>query len=142
MMEIKETRDIADVLECVPFECRIRAKHRDTMPIKEMLCAVSNSFDHDPLFKFFIARHEGRIVGYLVFKVRNENPDRNISVMRVYCDFEHPELKDAFLDILKAYGKQLKITRLVTVVNECRMIKYLQKKWGCRVLYTVLERRL
>ena len=54
MIEIRETRNIQDVLQCVPYECQIRDKGRDKVPLKEMLYSTAQWFASDPDFHFFM----------------------------------------------------------------------------------------
>lgn len=140
MIEIRETRDIQDVLQCVPFECQIREKGRDKVPIKEMLYSTAQWFASDPDFHFFMFYDEGRIVGYVALRLVKDRNERTVHIIRIY-NGKSPEFWDAFKGLINAIKKAFSLTKMTGLASNDMMKRYL-KRQGFSEAYTLMERRL
>lgn len=141
MIEIRETRDIQDVLQCVPFECQIREKGRDKIPLKDMLYLTAQWFASDPLFRFFLFIEDDRIVGYCAIKVILDKYEGGIYVIRGYRDPGKPELMEMFWELARELGKFYKLDRVLFKAENDKIKESFEQKWGFKTTYTMMERR-
>jgi hypothetical protein len=139
MIEIRETRDIQDVLQCVPFECQIRDKGRDPVPLKEMLYVTAQWFASDPDFHFFMFYEDGKVVGYLALKLVKDRKDRAIHIIRIY-NGKAQGFWEAFANLMNAIKKAFNIDKITGLASNEMMKRYLKKR-GFKEAYTMMERR-
>lgn len=141
MIEIRETRDIQDVLQCVPYECQIREKGRDKVPLKEMLYLTAQWFASDPYFHFFMFYEDGKLIAYVALRVIIDKHEGGIFVIRGYREPDKPEVMEKFYELAKQIGKAYKVDRLM-IKTENEKIRNHFADNGFSELYTVMERRL
>ena len=140
-MEVKETRNIQDVLECVPFECQIREKGRDRVTVKDMLYFTAQGFANDPSFRFFIFYEQGRIVGYVALRILFDKYERGVHIIRVFKDKNFPEVLVKLEELLTAICTHYKLDRIIGRADSPSMKKYMESK-GFTTAYTVMQRRV
>jgi hypothetical protein len=140
-MRIIETRDITEVLRCVPMEMEIRKKGRDHMPIRDMLSLVKENFEHNPLFHFFLIFEDDsdNLIGYFAIIIRPQKEFRTINLYRIWHDGSK-EVRDKIEEIITQIAKETKCRRLTIEVykNESSI----ERLYGFRKSSTVMERRI
>jgi hypothetical protein len=140
-MRVLETRDISEVLRCIPMELEIRKKGRDTMSIKDTLSLLKLNFDHNPYFKFYMIFPDDTddLLGYIALIIRPEKEMKTIHLYRIWYNGTQVVM-DQIKDIIKYISKETKCRRLTIEVfkNE----KALEKKWGFKKSSVIMERRI
>jgi hypothetical protein len=140
-MRVIETRNISDILQCIPMELEIRKKGRDVMPIRDMLSLLKQNFEHNPCFKFYmIFADEGdTLLGYIGLIVRPEKEVRTIHLYRIWHDGTK-EVLEKLKEIIKLIAKETKCKRLTVEVYKDE--KALERVYGFKKHSTIMERRI
>lgn len=140
-MRIIETRDINEVLKCLPMEVKIRNKGRDVTAIKDTLSLLKTAFEINPYMRFFMAFPDDsdELIGYLVLIIHPEKELKIIHLYRIWYDGKK-EVLNQFIEIIKYLAKEFKCKRLTIEVfkNE----KALERKWGFKKSSVIMERRI
>ena len=138
-MIIERTTEIADVLECIPFEQEIRNKGRDTTRISKMILFIKDQLPN-PMFGYWIAYDDDKIVGYTVAMLSLVPTMERLMVLRMYA--KKRDLQEQFEEILVTWAKEYKIkTASITVVNNS-IAKALERIDGWKPMSINLERRI
>jgi len=140
-MRVVETREISEVLRCIPMEVEIRKKGRDVMPIRDTLSLLKLNFDLNPYFKFYmIFPDDGEeLLGYIVLIIRPEKEMKTIHLYRIWYNGKK-EVLEQMKEIIRYISKETKCKRLTIEVfkNE----KALERLWGFKRYSVVMERRI
>jgi len=136
-----ETRDISEVLRCLPMEIEIRKKGRDVMPIKDTLSLLKMNFEHNPYFKFYMifADEEDKLLGYMAIIIRPQKEYKTIHLYRIWYDGTK-EVFEKMKEIITYIGKETKCKRLTIEVykNEAA----LERLYGFKKSSVIMERRI
>jgi hypothetical protein len=140
-MRVIETRDIADILKCIPMELEIRKKGRDIMPIRDMLSILKKNFDSNPFFKFYmILEDEGeKLLGYVGLIIRLEKENKTIHLYRIWHDGTK-EVLDKLKEIIRYISKESRCKRLTIEVYKNE--KVLERIYGFKRHSVIMERRI
>jgi hypothetical protein len=138
-MIIKETRNIADFLPCVPFEMKLRKKGRDKVLLKNTLSLLKENFENNPALRCFIAYENNEIVGYLIFIFYPKREVRTIHIHRI-CYDKNKEILNKFIEIIEMFANESKCRRLT--IDAFNNERALSRKWGFRKYCTVMERSI
>jgi hypothetical protein len=140
-MRVVETKDISEILKCIPMELEIRKKGRDVMPIRDMLSLLKVTFENNPLFKFYmILEDEGEgLLGYMGLFIRPEREVRTIHLYRIWYN-GNKEVFEKLKEIIKGISRETKCRRLTIEVyaNE----KVLERIYGFKRHSVIMERRI
>lgn len=143
-MIIRQTRELQEILRCLPFESEIRKKGRDRMRLKDMLVYITAQLEN-PMFKFWIAyeseekiKPDDNILGYCIANINLLPGMRSIYLYRMYAKEEG--LRKQFEKVLKDWAKEYKITKvMMTVYKNVRAFK---RKHGFTPVSVNMERRV
>jgi hypothetical protein len=140
-MRIVETRDISEVMKCIPMEIEIRKKGRDIMPIKDTLSLLKASFDNNPYFKFYmiLADDCDNLLAYFALIIKPEKELKTIHLYRIWYNGAK-EVLEQIKEIIRYIGKETKCKRLTIEVysNE----KALERIYGFKKSSVIMERRI
>ena len=136
-MIIKRATTLEEILECVPFEQEIRNKKRDNNSISNMLLGIKEMIS-SPLFGFWIAYDDKKIVGYLSAVASVVKPLR-VFVWRIYAPAV--ETQDKFKNVLIEFGREHRIKPGIVRIEAFRNEKVFERK-GWEKVSTILEKRL
>ena len=137
-MRIERTNDMTEILKCLPFEREIRKRGRDSSRESDMLLFVQSQLSN-PLFGFWIAYNDDKIIGYTVAMINPIKGMERLHLLRIYT--KRKDLMKEFENILKEWAKQFKIKIAQMTVTNGKMIKAFQKKYGYKVVSVNMERR-
>jgi hypothetical protein len=140
-MRVVETRDITEILKCIPMELEIRKKGRDVMPIRDMLSLLKLTFENNPLFKFYmIFEDEGdALLGYMGLFVRPEREVRTIHLYRIWHNGSKDVL-EKLKEIIRGISKETKCRRLTIEVYKNENV--LERIYGFKRHSVIMERRI
>ena len=137
-MKIERVTSIDQVLQCIPFEQEIRNKGRDRNSISTMLLGIREMLPN-PLFGFWIAYDDNKIVGYLNVMASPAKPLKRLIVLRIYAPTKKVQHK--FEDLIVEFGKENKIKPGVMMTEVFKHDKVLIRK-GWKKISTIMEKRL
>jgi len=135
-MRIERITNIADVLECIPFEQDIRNKGRDETRISKMLLLIKDMLPN-PLFGCWIAYDEEGIVGYTMAVIVIVPSLQRMFIHRVYAKTK--EVRDKLEDILTQFAKDYKIKIATITVPSERIARAMERLVGCKQVSINLE---
>lgn len=138
-MRIERITEIEPVLECIPFEQEIRNKGRDKTRISKMILFVKDLLP-SPLFGYWIAYDEGRVVGYTIAMISLIPSMERLVLYRMYAKTK--ELQKEFSDILTKWSKEYKIKIACMTAENDSMAKAIQRIDGWKKVSINLERRI
>lgn len=139
-MRITETRDINEVLKCLPMEIEIQKKGRDVMPIKDLLSVLNTAFTTNPNLRFFMAYDENEgVLGYMVLILYPDKEYRSIQIYRIWTNGKK-EILESFIEIIKTLAKEFRCKKIIIVTR--KNTKALKRKWGFKVSSTIMERSI
>ena len=140
-MRVVETRDIADVLQCIPMEIEIRNKGRDKIPIKDTLSLLKQNFEHNPFFHFFLIfpDEDGALLGYFAINLHPQKELRTIHLYRVWHNGSR-EVADKIRELLVAIAKETKCRRLT--IEAYKNEAALERLYGFKKSSVIMERRI
>jgi hypothetical protein len=137
-MKIERITEIDPILELIPIEQQIRNKEREVMRIGEMLLLVKESLDN-PLFGFWIAYDNDKVVGYLGAIASMVKSLKRIIVWRIYAPGK--EVQEKFKEILTEFGKSFKIKPGLVRMEVFKHDRVLERK-GWKPISRIMEKRL
>jgi len=140
-MKIVETRDITDILKCIPMELEIRKKGRDIMPIRDTLSLLKQNFESNPCFRFYMiyADNSEKLIGYFGIIVRPEKEIRTIHLYRIWYDGTK-EVIEKIKETIREIAKTTKCRRLTVEVYDNE--KALERLYGFKKHSTIMVRRI
>ncbi len=140
-MRIVETRDVSEVLRCLPMELEIRKKGRDVMPIRDTLSLLKKNFEHNPYFRFFLifADDNDDVLGYMGLVIYPEKELKTIHLYRIWYNGTK-EVLEQLKEIIRHIAKETKCKRLTIEVynNEAA----LERSYGFKKSSVIMERRI
>ena len=135
-MRITRITDIADVLECIPFEQEIRNKGRDNTRISKMILLLKDMLPN-PLFGCWIVYDEEGIVGYTMAAIVLVPSMEKMFIHRLYAKTK--EVGNIIDDTLTQFAKDYKIkTAAMTVPNES-LARVMERAFGWKQVSINLE---
>ena len=136
-MKITLAESISDLLECVPFEREIYTKGRETTKTDKLLRFFEAQLTN-PWFRFWIARDDDKVVGYLVAMISLIPTIERIYLIRMYA--KTAELREALLDKGRELAKENNIKIVHMTVT--KHIKVFKRKYGFKPVSINMERRI
>ena len=143
-MIIQQTRELQEILRCLPFESEIRKRGRSRERLKDMLVYITSQLEN-PLFRFWIAyRSEDKIkpdddiLGYCIATINLIPGMKGIYIYRIYA--KGNGLRKEFEKILKTWAKEYNIkNELITIYKN---VKAFKRKHGFTATSVNMERRI
>lgn len=141
---IQQTRELQDVLRCLPFESEVKKKGRDRSKLKNMLAYITSQLAN-PLFRIWIAYDseenigpDDNILGYCIAFINIMPGMKGIYLYRMYA--KDSDIRKEFEKILRAWAKEYKVTKvMMTIYKNVRAIK---RKYGFIPVSVNMERRI
>lgn len=143
-MIIERTRDLSEILRCLPFETEIRKKRRDRTRLQKMLLSIQAQLEN-PLFGFWIAYDseeeiapDDRIIGYCIGIISLLPGFEGLYLHRIFAQTK--EVRREFERILRTWAKENKIRKCVITVS--KNIKAIQRMHNFKPISINMERSI
>lgn len=141
---IRQTRELQEILRCLPFESEIKNKGRDRTRLKDMLTYITSQLEN-PLFRFWIAyeseekiKPDDNILGYCIAIINIIPGMQGQYIYRMYA--KEKNLRKEFEKVLKAWAKEYKIKhQIITIYKNVRAFK---RKHGFTPISVNMQRRI
>jgi len=145
-VEIKEVRDIGEILKIVPFEVEIIKKEpkRGSMSLRDKITWIEAELSGKSIyqaygFKVFFFYKNSEVVGYTVLSII-KSTIKYFDEIRVHRVWQNDvECIDKFWELIKDLGKECKIKKLRIEVDRPSMERLCRKKYGLRSLSINME---
>ena len=143
-MIIQRTRNLSEILRCLPFETEIRKKGRDKTRLQKMLLLIQAQLDN-PLFGFWIVydsedevKPDDSIIGYCVATISLIPGLEALYLQRIYAKTK--EARKEIEKTLRIWSKENNIRKCIMTVS--RNIKAIQRKHKFRSISVNMERSI
>jgi hypothetical protein len=139
-MIIKRTKDLQEVMKCIPFETEIRKRGRDKTRLQKMLISIAAQLE-SPYFGFWIAyesEEDDTVLGYCIAFINLVPGVEGQYIYRMYARTK--EVRQEFEALLKKWGKENKVKKQLITVS--KNIKAFQRRHGFMAVSVNMERRL
>ena len=143
-MIIERTRDLSEILRCLPFETEIRKKRRDKTRLQKMLLSIQAQLDN-PFFGFWIAydsedeiKPDDPLIGYCVAIISLIPGMEGLYIQRMYAQTK--EIRGEFEKILRAWSKENRVRKWIITVS--KNIRAFQRKHKFRPISVNMERKV
>lgn len=138
-MRIERVKNIAQALECLPFEREIRNKHRDSTRESHLLLFIESQLPN-PLFGFWMAYDDNEnLKGYVVAIIGLFPGHERLHLLRIYA--KDKSLFQQFEDILKEWAKQYRVKIAVMTARTAKEVKIYQRRYHYVPVSINMERR-
>jgi hypothetical protein len=139
MIEIHRVTSMVEAVKVVPIEVMLKGKGRITTSVKDFLTLV-HSVLNNPLFGFWIAYDDGKVVGYilaLISPIRIFDLDY-VSVIRIWAG--KSEAAHKLDEVLCEWSRENKINRIRMETK--RHLKPINRKYHFTPVSVTIERRI
>lgn len=135
---IERVTNLADVMQCLPFEREIRKKGRDRSREADMLMFIKSQLEN-PFFGIWMAYNEKReMVGYTMATLILIPGFERQAVLRMVA--HDKEVQKMLWEILYQWGKAFRVK--IQSISAHRNIKAITRKYHFLPVSVVMERRI
>jgi hypothetical protein len=140
-MIVKRITDMADIMNIIPIEVRLRVKEKTNVPVKDILAFLNVQLPN-PLFAVWMVADGEDIAGY-VFTLINtfsSSSNREMMILRIWYDQHKKEAIRLLVEVMREWVKENKIKNVRIEVK--KGLRAFQKKWGFKPVSVIMERRV